>query len=94
MNDSLRIEENHPMNECTPGPSKHSTRLRKLIEKDGEIGYIENGVFYPMTNFSLASVGYFVDHNSSTSTNGFLFSVILKDSVGTEDLEDVVSDTV
>ncbi|XP_044168038.1 LOW QUALITY PROTEIN: uncharacterized protein LOC122947290 [Acropora millepora] len=95
VNDSLHTEEKetHSTNECTPGPSKDSAGSRKLIENDGEIGYSKNSVFYPMTNFSLACVGYVVDHINSTSANSFLFSVIPKDSVGTEDSEDAVNDT-
>ena len=94
MNDSLQTEENPPMNESTPGPSKDSAGSRKLIENDGEIGYRKNGVFYPMTNFSLECVGYVVGHINSTSAyNGFLFNVIPKDSVGTDDTEDAVTDT-
>ena len=95
VNDSLHTEEKetHSTNECTPGPSKDSAGSRKLIENEGEIGYSKNSVFYPMTNFSLACVGDVVDHINSTSANGFLFSVIPKDSVGTEDSEDAVNDT-
>ena len=93
MNDSLQVEENHPTNEASPGPSKDSAGSRKLIESDGEIGYRKNGVFYPMTNFSLACVGYVVDHIGSTKANGFLFNVMPKDSVETDDLEDAASDT-
>ena len=51
MNDSLLTEESNSTNaESTPSLSKDS---KKLTEKDGEIGYHKNSVFYPMTNFSL-----------------------------------------
>ena len=45
-----------------------------------------------MTNFSIDCVGYVVDCIGSTSTNGFLFRVILKDCVNT-DTKDADSDT-
>ena len=76
VNDSLHTEQTHPKNECTPGPRKHSAGSRNLNENDGEIGYSKNSVFYPMTNFSLACVGYVVDHINSKSTNSLLFSII------------------
>lgn len=90
MNDSLLKEESNSTNaESTPSSSKD---FKKLTEKDGEIGYHKNGVFYPMTNFSLDCVGYVVDRIGSTSANGFLFRVIPKDCVNT-DTEDADSDT-
>ena len=90
MNDSLLKEESNSTNaESTPSSSKDS---KKLTEKDGEIGYHKNGVFYPMTNFSLDCVGYVVGRVGSTSANGFLFRVIPKDCVN-RDTEDADSDT-
>ena len=90
MNDSLLQEESQSINaEPNPNSNKES---KKLTEKDGEIGYLKNSVFHPMTNFSIGCVGYVVDHIGSTSTNGFLFRVILKDCVNT-DTKDADSDT-
>lgn len=90
MNDSLLQEESQSTNaEPHPNLNKES---KKLTEKDGEIGYIKNGVFHPMTNFSVDCVGYVVDRIGSTSGNGFLFRVIPKDCVNT-DTEDADSDT-
>ena len=92
LNDSLQTEESNSTAtnaESTPTSSKES---RKLTEKDGEIGYHKNGVFNPMTNFSVECVGYVVDSIGSTSPNGFLFRVIPKDCVNA-DKEDGDSDT-
>ena len=52
---------------------------KKLIEKDGEIGYIKNKVFWPMTNFTVRCKGYVVDNTTNYGVNGFLFTVIPKD---------------
>ena len=90
MSDSLLQEESQLINaEPNPNSNKES---KKLTEKDREIGYLKNGIFHPMTNFSLDCVGYVVDRIGSTSTNGFLFRVIPKDCINT-DTEDADSDT-
>lgn len=89
MNDFLLKEESNSINvEFIFSLSKD---FKKLIEKDGEIGYYKNGVFYLMINFSLDCVGYVVDRIGSISVNGFFFRVISKDCVNT-DTEDVDSD--
>ena len=75
-------EESQSTNiESNPNCSRES---KKLTEKDGEIGYLKNGVFNPMKNFSVDCVGYVVDRIGSTGANGFLLRVIPKDSLNTD----------
>lgn len=81
MNDSL-VEESQLNAESTTISSKAESK--QLVERDGEMGYLKNNGFNPMTNFSVECVGYVVESIGSTSANGFLFRVIPKDFVSTD----------
>lgn len=87
LNDSLT--ETEPL-ACSPenATSQSSKESKNLIERDGEIGSLKNNVFRPMTNFSVRCVGYVVDDDSRTGANGFLFSVIPKDQIQTDQEDD------
>ena len=81
LNDSLT--ENEPTARSIETATNQSSRedSKNLLERKGEIGFIKNNGFRPMTNFSVRCAGYVVDNDSRTGANGFLFSVYPKDHI-------------
>ena len=55
---------------------------KRLTELNGEIGYfVKKGMqFVPMTNFSVICTGYVTENPESSSSDGFLFQVVPKNT--------------
>ena len=84
LNDSLTETEPPACSPETVTSQSSKEDSKSLIERDGEIGYMKNNVFRPMTNFSVRCTGYVVDDDSRTGANGFLFTVLPKDHIQTD----------
>ena len=62
------------------------TAEKKLVEQNGEIGYVtKSRSFVPLTNYSVRCTGYVVDNAASTSANGFMFDIVPRTSVRVDD---------
>lgn len=60
---------------------------KKLTELNGEIGYyVKKGTrFVPVTNFSVVCTGYVTENSACGSSDGFLFKVLPKSTIHSEE---------
>lgn len=70
LNDSLTEMEPRTCSPETVASQSSKEDSKSLIERDGEIGFMKNNVFRPMTNFSVRYTGYVVDDDSRTGASG------------------------
>ena len=66
---------------------------KKLFESEGVIGFQNNGMFVPVTNFYLCVTGFVMKEQNEKTAKGFLIEVVPKDNIPLmEDFDDSLQD--
>lgn len=71
LNDSLTESKMQFRNSESSTNQSNGEESKKLVERDGDIGYLKNSISQPMTNFSVRHVGQVVDDSLTSSADGF-----------------------